>query len=342
MKSVIFLAVTWAITPVPVYAMDWCNLLEIIPRDQSDFEKISGSVETLTGCRSQPSDSAHRATWACPDDQATEEVYEGVHISLYREPGEGVYLVVAAAEIRSLDRLRGCMPGETRDGSRFVAGNVAYRDRLIYRGARLTLTSIVPGGPAAIISDRKSYGEDPVVTRFWRNLYGIAVEPHPSTEVRLSGLSPIENDAYAIVEAFKGRGAQVKHASDVNNISPKWSLSPPTGLAGVSEINIDGFVRHLHTARYVLNSTADYERYVGILDAEYGVSTRRPEGVCTYRIWESGRMLIRGEHCPSQTSSILFFNRTASTQLDQFLTNFEAGKKRSNDPKQPAIDMDNL
>src|SRR3546814_8164560 len=90
------------------------------------------------------SDSAHQAIWAFSDDTATEE-YEGVHISLFREPGEGTYLLVAAAGIRNLDRLRNCRAGDIRDGARFAAGNVAYRDRLIYRTARLTLTSIVPG-----------------------------------------------------------------------------------------------------------------------------------------------------------------------------------------------------
>src|SRR3546814_13979808 len=63
------------------------------------------------------------------------------------------YRLVAAAGIRNLDRLRNCRAGDIRDGARFAAGNVAYRDRIIYRNARLTLTSIVPGGPSAIISE---------------------------------------------------------------------------------------------------------------------------------------------------------------------------------------------
>src|SRR3546814_4214242 len=81
-------------------------------------------------------------------------------------------------------------------------------------------------------------------------------------------------------------------------------LSPPTGLAGVTEIAIEGFAKHLHTARYSLAGTADYERYIGILDAEYGKSERRPNGDCTYRIWESGQMVVRGEHCTNEGSSI--------------------------------------
>src|SRR3546814_3996269 len=83
---------------------------------------------------------------------------------------------------------------------------------------------------------------------------------------------------------------------NVDDVAPKWLLSPPTGLAGVTEIAIEGFAKHLHTARYSLAGTADYERYIGILDAEYGKSERRPNGDCTYRIWESGQMVVRGEH----------------------------------------------
>src|SRR3546814_1201975 len=121
----------------------------------------------------------------------------------------------------------------------------------------------------------------------------------------------------------------LKSAANVDDVAPKWLLSPPTGLAGVTEIAIEGFAKHLHTARYSLAGTADYERYIGILDAEYGKSERRPNGDCTYRIWESGQMVVRGEHCTNEGSSILFVNRVASNPLDQFLTTFE---KRSEAP----------
>src|SRR3546814_13611201 len=113
-------------------------------------------------------------------------------------------------------------------GARFAAGNVAYRDRIIYRNARLTLTSIVPGGPSAIISDTNFIGEDPFVTRFWERVYGINVQPYPSTETRLAGLSPIASDAHAIMEAFEARGSALKIAANVDDVSPTWLQSPPT------------------------------------------------------------------------------------------------------------------
>src|SRR3546814_1549466 len=141
-----------------------------------------------------------------------------------------------------------------------TAGNVAYRVRKIYRNARLTLNSIGPGGPSAIISVTKFIGDDPFVTRFWERGYGINVEPYPSTEARLAGLSPIASDAHAIVEAFKARGSALKSAANVDDVAPKWLLSPPTGLAGVTEIAIEGFAKHLHTARYSLAGTAEIGR----------------------------------------------------------------------------------
>src|SRR3546814_8591476 len=70
----------------------------------------------------------------------------------------------------------------------------------------------------------KFIGEDPFVTRFWERVYGINVEPYPSTEARLAGLSPIASDAHAIVEAFKARGSALKSAANVDDVAPKWLL----------------------------------------------------------------------------------------------------------------------
>src|SRR3546814_15142655 len=107
-------------------------------------------------------------------------------------------------------------------GARFAAGNVAYRDRIIYRNARLTLTSIVPGGPSAIISDTKFIGEDPFVTRFWERVYGINVEPYPPPEARLAGLSPTASDMQANVEACKARGSSLQRTNNGEALELKW------------------------------------------------------------------------------------------------------------------------
>src|SRR3546814_19861533 len=56
LKIGILVTAILAATPNSAHAMNWCGLLDIIPREQGDFEKLSGSVEALTGCGSQPSD----------------------------------------------------------------------------------------------------------------------------------------------------------------------------------------------------------------------------------------------------------------------------------------------
>lgn len=323
--------------------MNWCGLPQIIPQHDTDLERLAPTVEALTGCPRQPSDSAHRVNWVCPDDPTTKDTYEGVHIHYWREPGLGIHLTVLAVGLANLDMLRRCGLRDQRDGERFAAGNVAYRDRLQFGilGPRLTLTSVVPKGVAAIISDTKSYGEDGNVEAIWQGIHGIKVESYPSTSVKLAGVSPISSDAASIVAAFEARGAQVRKAVDLGDALPKWTLSPPVGLAGVSEVIVEGFLKHLLQADYILTSTADYERYIGLLDAEYGQSRRTSEDGCTYRWWESGRVSIRGEHCPGKSDSLRFFNDVAGDQLEQVAAKLEADRAKPNaDPNKPAIDAD--
>lgn len=331
------------LSAAPASAMNWCGLPQVIPQREADFERLAPTVEALTGCPRQPSDSAHRANWVCQDDPATKDTYEGVHIHYFREPGQGVHLVVLAAGLANLDMLRRCGFHDLRDGERFAAGNVAYRDRLQFGilAPRLTLTSIMPKGMAAIISDTKLYGEDSNVESLWQGLHGIKVESYPSTSVKLAGVSPISSPVEDIVAAFEARGAQVRNTEDLDDTFPKWTLSPPVGLAGVSEVVVEGFVRHLLRADYILASTADYERYIGLLDAEYGQSRRTSEGGCTYRWWESSRVSIRGEHCPGKSDSLRFFNDVAGDQLEQVAAKLEVDKAESNaDPNKSAIDAD--
>lgn len=252
-------------------------------------------------------------------------------------------MVVLAAGLTNLDMIRRCGLRDLRDESRFAAGNVAYRDRVQFGivGPRVTLSAITPGGISAVISDTKSYGEDSNVEALWEGLHGIKVESYPSTTVKLAGQSPVSNDAETIVAAFEARGSRITSATDLGDTFPKWNLSPPVGLAGVSEVVVEGFVKHLLRADYVLASTADYERYIGLLDAEYGQSRRTSEDGCTYRWWESGRVSIRGEHCAGKSDSLRFFNDVASDQLEQVAAKLEADEKRPGGvPGQPAIDVD--
>ena len=340
---VLAMAAVAAITATPAQAMNWCSLPQITPQRESDFERLAPAVSALTGCERQTTDSAHRAKWVCEDDPATTDKFEGVHIHYIREPGQGVHLLVLSLGMTDLDVLRRCGLRDLRDGERFSAGNVAYRDRVSFgfSGPRLTLTSVLDEGMAAIVSDTKSIGEDDGVKGLWNGLYGIAVESYPSTSVKLAGLSPVSADVYAIAAAFESRGSSVRATKDVGKSFPKWTLSPPVGLGGVREVVIEGFVRHLLRADYVFESTADYERFIGLLDFEYGRSERSSENGCTYRWWDSGRVSIRGEHCPGKSDSLRFFNDVAGDQLEQVAAKMEADKANtSNDPAKPAIDDD--
>lgn len=331
------------VSAVPAEAMNWCSLPQITPRLESDFEKLAPTVAVLTGCPRQATDSAHRAKWVCEDDPNTPDKFEAVHIHFIREPGQGIRLLVLSLGMTDLNAVRRCGLRDLREGERFSAGNVAYRDRISFgfTGPRLTLTSVLDNGMAAIISDTKSFGEDDYVKGMWNGLYGITVEAYPSTGVKLAGVSPISTDVYSIVAAFEGRGSTVRASSDIGDSFPKWTLSPPVGLGGVSEVVIEGFVRHLLRADYILESTADYERFIGLLDAEYGRSERSSENGCTYRWWESGRVSIRGEHCPGKSDSLRFFNDVAGDQLEQVAAKMEVDKANtSDDPKKPAIDDD--
>lgn len=332
-----------ALVTTPAGAMNWCGVPQIIPQRESDFERLAPTVAALTGCPRQPSDSAHRAAWACPDDPATKDTYEGVHIHYFREPGQGVYLVVLAARMTTLDMIRRCGIRDVRDGERFVAGNVAYRDRVRFGvlGPRLTLTSVDPDGMAAIISDTRSYGEDTNVEALWSGIHGIKVESYPSTRVELAGVSPITTDAESVVAAFQARGAQLRKAEKVGGMFPEWTLSAPVGLAGVNEVVVEGFVRHLLSASYTLSGTADYARYIALLDGEYGQSRRTSEDGCAHRWWTSGRVSIRGEHCPGKPDRLQFFNDVAGEQLNEVAAKLKADRaKPASGTERPTIDTD--
>ena len=172
-------------------------------------------------------------------------------------------------------------------------------------------------------------------------IYGITVENDPSTSVKLAGLSPISSDVYAIASAFEARGSTLLSSEKLGETFPNWRLTPPVGLGGVKEVVLQGWAKHLIRAEYLLESTPDYERFIELLDAEYGRSERLSEDGCTYRWWESGRVSIRGEHCPGVSDTISFFNDVSSDQLEQYAAKLEAEQKAAAETEdEPAIDSD--
>ena len=344
-KTIRFLALASFATVLasPIHAMNWCALPDIVPQQASDLERLAPRVEALTGCARQSTDSAHHAKWVCEDDPSTDGIFEGVHINYFREPGQSIHLVVLTMGMTDLDVLRRCGQRSVRDGDKFVAGNVALRDRLSFgfSGPRLTLTSVISEGMSAIVSDTKVVGEDDMVRGFWQGLHGITAEQYPSTSVKLAGLSPVSSDVYSIAQAFQNRGSTVRQSEEIGGTFPKWTLSPPVGLGGVREVIVEGFVRHVLNADYVLESTSDYERFIGLLDAEYGRSERSTYEGCTYRWWRSGRVSIRGEHCPGVSDTLRFMNDVAGDQLSQVSQKIEADKAASaGGDDEPTIDDD--
>mgnify|MGYP005853398013 CR=1 FL=1 len=318
--------------------MNWCSLPQITPERESDFDRIAVSVERLTGCASAPSESAHHLEWQCADDPQT-DTFEGVQINLVREPGKSTHLIVLGVGLTDFAMLRACGLGDLHDEGRFVPGNVAIRDRIrIGRfGPRLTLASVIDTHASAIISDNATSGEHAGVQHLLEAFFGFRTELYPSTEVKLAGLNPISTDVRSIVTAFQKRGSAVM-STNLDPEFPEWKLSPPIGLAGVEGVTITGFINHLMRAKYDLATTEDYERYIALLDTEYGRSERNVVNGCSQRRWASGRMIIRGEHCPGASTSLWFLNGVAVDQVDLAVAKLderdEAGEVK------PPIDRD--
>lgn len=331
--SCVLLALT-----VPASAMNWCSLPQITPERESDFDRIAGSVERLTGCSSAPNESAHHLVWQCPDDPRT-DTFEGVQVSLVREPGKSVHLIVLGVGLTDFSMLRECGLADLHDEGRFVPGNVAIRDRIRLGrfGPRLTLASVIDTDAAAIISDNSSSGEHAGVQHLLEAFFGFRTELYPSTEVKLAGMSPISTDVRSIVTAFQKRGSAVI-STNLDTDFPEWKLSSPVGLAGVEGVTITGFINHLIRAKYDLATTADYERYIALLDNQYGQSERTVASGCTQRRWNSGRIIIRGEHCPGVSNSLWFMNAVVIDQVDSAVAKLEEREKAGE--VKPPIDRD--
>lgn len=330
----------------PAAAMNWCAIPQITPQRIGDFDRIVPTVEALTGCVRQPSDSAHSIRWACGDDPATPEVDAEQMIMLLREPGEiGRFMLLGSGQ-RSFDFLSSCDSSQRMyERTRFAPGNVALIDRFRrgVLGPRYTMTSIDNGEQIFIISET-SASSSPTAFEIgaWQGIHGFTAQIYPSTTVRIAGIDPVARPAVDVVRALEARGAQPLPAEgEVRDLFPVWRMTPPTGLAGVREVRVEAMFQHVLEVHYLLSSTADYERFISLLDAEYGASSRTAEGDCTYRWWQSGQIAIRGEHCAS-SDTLTFYNDVAGDQLDQIAADLE---RRHNAPRRTdsnTIDRDNF
>ncbi len=322
--------------------MQWCRIPALLPATESDFDRIAPLIEDATGCARRPTDSAHEITWECDGDTATPDP-DPVFISLSRIPGEGTSLMIAGLGIESLDALRRCNLPQGSDGARFAAGNVAQREELMfdYGTKTITLLKMLPGEIGMIYHGGR-FGNRAANARISRSIFGIEAVAFPRTAVRLAGADPLATDVYALVEAFRRRGSTVTSVERNGDATPLWRLTPPTGLPGVTGIEITGFIRHLLHASYRFTDVADYERYVGLLDAEYGASRRSVDGQCAVRSWTAGQITIVGLHCRDAGTKLVFMNTVAGDQLSSFLDMKEREEASSPTPNRPTIDRDNF
>lgn len=323
-------------------ALNWCALPDLMPKAESDFERLAPLVEPMTGCKREATDSAHEAQWWCASSESASG--EGrILLQLVRAPGEGITLLVGGAGLVSLDRLRACGRA-VGDGSKFEAGNVAHRDQLTYDyGTRaFTLLGMGPHAIGVAYSGRR-FGNDSLTAGLLQGLFGIKAVSYPSTRVRLAGVDQLATDVFALVQAFERRGSAIMSSKGQDKGFPEWTLTAPTGLPGVTKVEISGFVRHMLDTSYQLASLPDYERYVSLLDGEYGTSSRSTSDGCAVRSWTAGKITILGRHCARDgRSKITFYNDVAGDQLDQYAKMIERDRAAKPQAKKPVIDRDNF
>ena len=189
----------------------------------------------------------------------------------------------------------------------------------------------------------RRFGSDEIGRGVVRELFGGNSEPCPATAVRLAGVDPLSTDVFDLVAAFEKRGSSIVSSNDPGNQIPEWKLSAPIGLPGVTTVEITGFVRHLFKATYNLASVSDYERYVLLLDQEYGESRRSTNSGRAVRYWSAGRMAIVGRHCAKEAkSTIAFHSEVAADQLTAYVEKKEKNKVAKPSPDKPTIDRDNF
>ncbi|APG62400.1 hypothetical protein LPB140_05870 [Sphingorhabdus lutea] len=308
-----------SLVAAPAHAMNWCSLLKIIPQQESDFDRLVSSAEGVTGCEVRKNDGEGYASWLCADDPNTDDVNELLLFSYERIPGVGINMSIITEGAFNLDKFRQCGMKDLQDGVKFMPGNITYRDQLYmgHNGPSFTLISM--GGTSLIFYTKSQADVAENLYSYSQGFFKIESENSPSTEVKLAGLSPIDNNVFDIVDAYKKRGARILTKNSEIPMLPEWTLSPPTDLEGVKEIKIDGVEQHLHKAEYIFETTSDYERHVALLDAAYGVSERYDADGCTKNNWVSGRIQMVGKHCKGDSGTLLFSNSVAFEQADQYL-----------------------
>ena len=356
-------------------AANLCPYLPYFPSEFMRFEQAAAGIDTL-GCRPQPVASVHLKKWECGEGG------DQIWISLHRLVEDAVDLIIIAGPgASSLDSLRTCRRTESSESAQspgfsltprrrpprysdepisgsasstaqtprrpvFDPASIMLQDRLTV-GAGLYQRPVYLLGFAGtnfVVAGRPDSGSNFYVSgpvRIVENrLLHISRPDLAHTGVEIAGRNLYESPAQSIIEALQSRGATITSGPSGSGL-PKTVLSPPVGLEGVRSVEVLALERHTYSVTYVMNSAADFTTYTSLLTGRYGQpnvgpGTTRSNRTCRYRIWESGVVIIAGETCPNQPSIIRFVNRVVSDQLDQ------AGAPRPQQPRQRAIDPDNL
>jgi hypothetical protein len=332
------------------HAFDMCKIFRLTPSAVSDYDRLVGEVETVTGCRALPRETVHERRWACADDATTAQLSEAATLVLIREPSVSAHLVVFFVGQTNLDFLRDCPGFRLTRGLQFQPGNIGLRDqgRIGEHGStKLTLTSIIPSWGSVIVSDNANY---PVAAPFeistWEWAHGYTatkyLDPALSTPVRIAGSDPVSQPVEEVVAALIQRGAvQKSYASGRTNLRRDWELSAPNGLPGVDLIQINSVLRHIISVKYTFTSASEYERYIGLLDEQYGTSSRMRVGRCSNRIWLASAITISGEYCSGSTT-LTFFNIGVSTSFVDIVNKLSKEDEGAAAPKEKIIDRDNF
>jgi hypothetical protein len=198
----------------------------------------------------------------------------------------------------------------------FDPASILVQDRWgVGRYGDQMVTLLGLGGPATIVAGypQTAYSNGEVSTPVElveRGLYGVSRQSFGYTSVEIAGKNLYSTPAPEIIVALQERGSTIISSTQEPGRSIRMTyLSPPTGLDGVTRVQVQMLNRHTLMLAYFIRGEADYMTFVGLLDGRYGRSTARAgtgtgtgtgteNRSCRFRSWRSGSVNITGELCP--------------------------------------------
>lgn len=340
-KSLITAAVAVsALCASPAQAMNWCALPGLIPQREADFEALAERIGPETGCAREPSDSAHKASWVCQDDPATETI-EFANLQLIREPGSRITLLVGAVNMSDLGRLQACSP-TYRIENTFDPGSILFRGSLSDSSYRtwgmIHLLSEGPQGVAILYtSETRSVGSR--ASEATEGIFGFTPRSYPRTDIEVAGKNIVSTPAREVLVALQDRGAKVLETVDDDGETAIWELGPILGLNGVDRITLMESYRHVLMVKYRFESVDAYRQYLPLLDSKYGVSRPVKDEGCTLRQWKSGDGGIMGKVCGTAAPELTLYNDIALEQVNAIS---KLKKEKATSKRGPTIDRDNF